>query len=390
MSAGKKAADVEKQSADNATDAIKTTGKATDELGRKLKNTGDEGSEVFGKLQKAAAGFFTLAAAKEFGQKVFEVRSEIQSLQTSFETLVGNKPQAEELFSSIKDFATHTPMQLKDLASAAQTMMSFNIPVEQIMVNLKALGDVSMGDAQKFQSLSLAFSQMSATGKLMGQDLLQMINAGFNPLATISEKTGKSIEKLKDEMSKGAISADMVRQAFIDATSEGGKFHGMLEAKSKTLEGAYSNLQGAISDMYNAIGEQSEGIMAGAIDAATVLVQNYEKVGQILLGLVATYGTYKAAVIAATLAETTATGQRMIAVRWTQLQAQAQALLNKTMLANPYVAAAAALGLLVGAIIAARDGLTDAERAQRDYNQTLEEAKRKQESINSNLSPSAR
>lgn len=380
--AGKKAADAEKQGADKATDAIQKTDKATQGLGSSLKRTGDEGTAGFDKLQKAAAGFFTLAAAKEFGQKVFEVRSEIQSLQTSFETLVGNKPQAEELFNSIKDFATHTPMQLKDLASAAQTMMSFNIPVEQIMENLKALGDVSMGDAQKFQSLSLSFSQMSATGKLMGQDLLQMINAGFNPLATISEKTGKSIEKLKDEMSKGAISADMVRQAFIDATSEGGKFYGMLEAQSKALGGAYSNLQGAISDMFNSIGEQTEGIMSGAINAATVLVQNYEKVGQILLGIVATYGTYKAAVIAVTLAETTATGQRMIAVRWTQLQAQAQAILNKTMLANPYVAAATALGLLVGAIIAARDGLTDAERAQRDYNDILDEAKKKQEDYN--------
>ena len=297
MSAGKKAADAEKQGADKATDAINKTGDATDDLGRKLKKTGDDGAEGFGKLQKAAAGFFTLAAAKEFGQKVFEVRSEIQSLQTSFETLVGNKGQAEELFNSIKDFATHTPMQLKDLAGAAQTMMSFNIPVEQIMENLKALGDVSMGDAQKFQSLSLAFSQMSATGKLMGQDLLQMINAGFNPLATMSEKTGKSISELKDEMSKGAISADMVRQAFIDATSEGGKFHGMLEAQSKALAGAYSNLQGAISDMFNSIGEQSEGIMAGAINAATVLVQNYETVGKILLQIASIYGSYKAAVI---------------------------------------------------------------------------------------------
>ena len=103
--AGKKAADAEKQGADKSTDAIDKTGKATDELGRKLKNTGDEGAAGFDKLQKAAAGFFTIAAAKEFGQKIFQVRSEIQSLQTSFDVLVGNKQQAEELFNSIKDFA---------------------------------------------------------------------------------------------------------------------------------------------------------------------------------------------------------------------------------------------------------------------------------------------
>ena len=190
--AGKKAADVEKQGADKATEAIVRTDSAAKELGGSLRKAGDEGSAGFDKLAKYAAGFFTLQKAAEFGKKIFEVRGEIQSLQTSFETLVGNKQQAEDLFNSIREFATKTPMQLKDLAGAAQTMMSFNIPVEQIMENLKALGDVSMGDAQKFQSLSLAFSQMSATGKLMGQDLLQMINAGFNPLATISEKTSAS------------------------------------------------------------------------------------------------------------------------------------------------------------------------------------------------------
>ena len=358
MGAGKKAADAEKQGADKATDAIDKTGKATDELGRKLKKTGDDGAEGFGKLQKAAAGFFTIAAAKEFGQKIFEVRSEIQSLQTSFDVLVGNKQQAEELFNSIKDFATHTPMQMKDLASAAQTMMSFNIPVEQIMDNLKALGDVSMGDAQKFQSLSLAFSQMSATGKLMGQDLLQMINAGFNPLATISEKTGKSISELKDEMSKGAISADMVRQAFMDATSEGGKFAGMLEKQSQTLGGAYSNLQGAINDMFNAIGEQTEGIMAGAINAATVLVQNYEMVGRVIMQLVSTYGTYKAAVMTVTAAEKIQALSRLAHIKHTTLLQLATdiltkktALLNATMLANPYVLAATAIGALVSAMV---------------------------------------
>ena len=371
--AGAKAATTGKQGADKATDAINKTGNATDDLGRKLRRTGNEGSESFGKLQKAAAGFFTLAAAKEFGQKVFAVRSEIQSLQTSFETLVGNKPQAEELFNSIREFAVKTPMQMKDLASAAQTMMSFNIPVGQIMENLKALGDVSMGDAQKFQSLSLAFSQMSATGRLMGQDLLQMINAGFNPLATISEKTGKSIAQLKEEMEKGAISADMVRQAFIDATSEGGKFNGMLEAQSKTLRGAYSNLQGAIDDMFNSIGEQSEGIMAGAIDAATLLVQNYEKVGKVILGLVSTYGAYRTAVMAVTVAEQVEIATKGGATVATILYDKAQKLLNATMLANPYVLAATAIGALVSALVLGIKNTDTLAESQQKLNETYAE-----------------
>lgn len=376
--AGAKAATTGKQGADKATDAINKTGNATDALGRKLRQTGNEGSESFGKLQKAAAGFFTLAAAKEFGQKVFAVRSEIQSLQTSFETLVGNKPQAEELFNSIREFAVKTPMQMKNLASAAQTMMSFNIPVEQIMENLKALGDVSMGDEQKFQSLSLAFSQMSATGKLMGQDLLQMINAGFNPLVTISEKTGKSIGQLKEEMEKGAISADMVRQAFIDATSEGGKFYGMLEAQSKTLRGAYSNLQGAIDDMLNSIGEQSEGIMAGAIDAATFLVQNYEKVGKAILFVVATYGEYKAAVMVNIALEKAQAFNRLASTKGltamqlaTTILTEKTKALNAVLMKNPYVLIATAVLSAATAFVIFREKQDSAAQKAKELNEEL-------------------
>ena len=282
------------------TTAAKETDRAfdqTDKSVKKLSKDIDSSSESFQKLTKYAAGFFTLQAAQGFARKIFEVRQEIESLQTSFRILVGDKDKADALFQGIKEFATSTPMQMKDLASAAQTMMGFGIPLEQIMENLKAIGDVSMGDAQRFQALALSFSQMSAAGKLMGQDLMQMINAGFNPLATMAEKTGKSIGTLKDEMSKGAISADMVRQAFIDATSEGGKFHGMLEEQSKTLKGAYSNLQGAIDDMLNSIGEKMQGTFTSAIDSATYLAKNYEEVGKVILTVVAAFGAYKAALM---------------------------------------------------------------------------------------------
>lgn len=285
-SAGSKAA----KEADQAFDQ-------TNRTVRKLSKEVDKGAESFQKMAKYAGAFFSMQAARAFTQKIFAVRSEIESLQTSFRVLVGDKGKADALSQSIKEFAVSTPMQMKDLASAAQTMMGFGIPLEQIMENLKAIGDVSMGDAQKFQSLALSFSQMSAAGKLMGQDLMQMINAGFNPLATMSEKTGKSIGALKDEMEKGAISADMVRQAFIDATSEGGKFHGMLEEQSKTLQGAYSNLQGAIDDMLNSIGERMQGTFTSAIDMATYLAKNYETLGKIILTLVAAYGAYKAALL---------------------------------------------------------------------------------------------
>lgn len=339
---------------------------------RKVKREADDLSSSFGSLTKYAAGFFSLAAAKSFAQKVFDVRSEIQNLQTSFHILVGEKDKADELFNSIKEFATHTPMQLNDLASAAQTMMGFGLPVEQLMENLKALGDISGGDTQRFQSLALAFSQASSAGKLMGQDLMQMINAGFNPLSTMSEKTGKSIAQLKDEMSKGAISADMLRQSLIDATSEGGKFYGMLDAKSKQLGGAYSNLEGAINDMFNEIGEKTQDIMAGSIEAATFIVQNYEKIGKVLIWLISTYGAYKAAVIANIALEKAQAFNRLASTKGltamqlaTSILTEKTKALNAVLMKNPYVLVATAVMSAVSAyMIFARRADTAANKAK--------------------------
>ena len=333
------------------TSAISKGSIATKQLGRDLDDTTEKGVAGFGRLEKAAIGFFTLQKAKEFVGNVYEVRSEIEKTETSLRILVGNKAQADALLASIRKFAVETPMQMKDFAGAAQAMMGFGIAVEDVMENLEAIGNVAMGDSQKFQSLVLAFSQTSATGKLMGQDFLQMVNAGFNPLDQMAKTTGKSMATLKKEMSDGAISADMVRQAFIDATSEGGKFNGMLEAQSKDLAGAYSNLEGAIDDMFNKIGQNSEGIMKGAIDVATVLAKNYETVGNVLLQLIATYGSYKVAVMVVTAAEAVLNGTYTVKIRLLRAAAVAQQLLNKTMLANPFVAVATAVMAVVSALV---------------------------------------
>lgn len=330
----------------------------------------------FGKIAKAAGGIFAVSQVTEFAKQIISVRGEIESLQISFETLAG-KDKGSALFEEIRQFAVATPMMMKDLAQGAQTMLAFNIEAEKVMPILRALGDISMGDAQKFNSLTLAFSQMSATGKLMGQDLLQMINAGFNPLSVISEKTGKSIGELKEEMEKGKISVEMVTDAFMSATAAGGKFHGMLEKQSHGINGAISNLQGAIDDMLNDFGESSQGIISGAIDGATYLVKNYERVGRTLLSLVGTYGVYKVAVMAVTAIEnarkaglfalTLAEHGHKIALLSTE---KAQKLLNATMLKNPYVLVATAIAGVVTALIAMESETERAKRIADEYNDT--------------------
>ena len=358
---------------------IKRAQQAFKELDNSVKNDCMSMDNVFKNLGKTIAATFTIQQASVFVQQIVKVRGEIESLEKTFEILAG-KDLGGKLFSEIKDFAVNTPMAMGDLAKGAQTMLAFNMEAKNVMPILRAIGDISMGNAQKFNSLVLSFSQMQSTGKLMGQDLLQMINAGFNPLAVISEKTGKSIGDLKEEMSAGTISADMITRAFMDATSEGGKFYGMLEAQSKSIEGSISNLEGAIEEMFNSIGEKNQGIITETIQSATEIVNNYEKVGKIIGELVGTYGLYKAAVISLSVVENLRyqaalaqmAGMTKMQVIVDILRAKTEAL-NIVMAKNPYVLAGIAIAALGVAIYKLATYQTDAEKSLKKLNEAEKE-----------------
>lgn len=334
---------------------------------------------------KAMGIAFSAQQAIAFIKQVVSVRSEIQALEVSFRTLLGSQQASAELMRQMKEFAAATPLQLNDLAKGAQTMLGFNVNPDEIMPMLKAIGDISMGDAQKFQALTLAFSQMQSVGKLMGQDLLQMINAGFSPLAVMADKTGKSIGELKEEMSAGAISADMVKQAFIDATSEGGQFYGMLSGQGDTVKGALAQLSGAFTDMFNGIGEQSEGLIKGSVKSVQWLVENYETLGKVLAGIIATYGTYKAVMMTVValerlqvqLALAKMEGMTKQAALLDILKAK-QIALNKavTAVTNPYVLLAMAIVGVTYGIYKLATAETEAEKAQRKHNEAIEQGKK--------------
>lgn len=260
-------------------DTARDQGEAMDVLAMKARN-------VLGALGVATG-------MKEFVQQVFSTRAGIESLSISFETLLGSKDKAAAMFEELRQYAVSTPMLLKDLAQGAQMMLSFNIADDEVMTYLKAIGDISMGDAAKFNSLTLAFSQMSAAGKLMGQDLMQMIGQGFNPLSVIAEQTGKKLSEVKAEMEAGQISVQQVQQAFIAATSEGGKFYGMLDKQSKGLTGAYSNLQGAVNDALNSIGEKTQGLMMTTLEYGTAMAKQWEDVAAAMAIVAGGWGLQK-------------------------------------------------------------------------------------------------
>lgn len=329
--------------------------------------------------KKALAVIGGAGVLKALGSEIIRVRGEFQAADTAIQTLLGSKEKADVLMKQVREYAKISPLEFSDVTKATQMMLGFNIEAEKVPRYLQAIGDVSMGDTQRFSSLTLAFSQMSAAGKLMGQDLNQMINAGFNPLQQISEKTGKSIATLKEEMSKGAISAEMVQQAFIDATSAGGKFYNMSENASKTINGQLSMMQDAMDAAFNELGQKSEGVIMDGIQMTTSLIENYETVGKVLVGLVTTYGAYRTAVMLAIMATSKHTIAEVALTNARVLARKAQLALNAAMLTNPYVLLATAVIGLGAAMWAFHDSTTAAEKAQKRFDEQKKQSIKKEQ-----------
>lgn len=202
------------------------------------------------KAKQALTGFKTFVGGLALGagftmlaKTGIEAAMTMEGLNAEFKVMTGSAERAAGVIREISEFAAKTPFDKLGLSRAAKTLMSFGLQSEKVVPTLKMLGDIAGADQNKLNGLALVFGQIQSTGRLMGQDLLQLINQGFNPLTEISKQTGMSVADLKKAMEKGAISADMVTLAFKSATSAGGLFYGNLEAQSQTLQGRISTLK---------------------------------------------------------------------------------------------------------------------------------------------------
>lgn len=234
----------------------------------------------FSSAKAAVGGFlgaFAASALVDFGREAIDAQSKVEQLEISFRTLLGSQEKASALIAEIKAYGTVTPYDTEGLAQAARLMLSYGMSSSKIMPTLKMLGDIAMGDKDKLQSLTLAFSQMSASGRVCKEDLNQMVDAGFNPLQIISEKTGKSIGELTDEVSKGAISVQDIEQAFIDATSEGGKFHNMVNNMSDSIAGKTAEMTDNWENFKASIGGLLKPAYLGAIQTTTSAIDAMTK-----------------------------------------------------------------------------------------------------------------
>lgn len=232
-----------------------------------------------GSLTKLIGGASVIGITKkliDMGKAAIQTSAQFEQLGVSFEVMAGGAEAGKKLTNQIIELASKTPLTTEALSDGARTLLSFGEAATDVIEDLKLLGDITGGDTQRMQSLTLAFAQVGSTGRLMGQDLMQMVNAGFNPLQIMSEKTGKSMATLKDEMAKGKISFNDVKQAMVEATSEGGRFYGMMNKQSQTLEGRLSTL----SDTWSLV---SKNIGDFFLPAAKACVSALNAIGEAIL-----------------------------------------------------------------------------------------------------------
>ena len=259
------------------------TSKDVNEMGKAMEETGKKGESGFAKIVGAAAlaggavklGMMAVDAAfaavsgafEAFGESINKA-ADFQQLETSFNVLIGNTTLAKTFLEDLSNFAASTPFTIPGLADASKTLLAFGVMSSEVIPIVSMLGDVSQGNEEKLKSLALAFGKVESQGKLTGEELNQMIDSGFNPLEHISEKTGKSMGELRKEMEKGSITSAMIREAFVAATSEGGKFFEMTKKQGMTFNGVMSTMQDTIDDLYRRFGRP-------IVDALTPIIQKW-------------------------------------------------------------------------------------------------------------------
>lgn len=362
---------------DRLSAGLDKAGRKVDEL--KTKTTGAsaemerldrQAESVRGTVSKIAGAF----AVKELVSNIVKVRGEFQQLEASFRTMLGSEEKATELMTQLLDTAAKTPFDLQSISNGARQLLAYGENVENVNDDLIRLGNIAAGLNQPLNDLIYLYGTTMTQVRLYTADYNQFVGRGIPLGRELASVLGVAESKVREMVEAGKVGFPEVQQALQNLTNEGGMFYNLMEEQSKTITGRISNIQDSISMMLNEIGHQSEGIIGGSLDAVSYLVDHYEQVGRVLVGLVGTYGAYKTAVMAVTAMQalqTAGVGALTVAETlhygWLVIVEKAQKLLNATMLANPYVLVATLIAGVVAAMVSMKTETERLKEAEEEY-----------------------
>lgn len=359
-------------------------------LFRSIGNTAEkEGSRIdniFRKITVAATGFFTAQQALEYAQKIAQVRGEYQQLEVAFNTMLGSKAKADALMTQLVNTAAKTPFDLVGVSSSAKQLLAYGIAADKVNDTLVRLGNIAAGLSIPLQDIAWLYGTTMTQGRLYAEDLNQFTGRGIPMIRELAKELGVAENEVKALVSEGKVGFPEVQKVIENLTNSGGMFYNLMEEQSKTITGKISNMSDAISVMLNEVGKANEGTINSILETGISAIENYEEIGKVIGDLVLMYGTYKAAIITISALQSlqasgiaALTAKEVIHYGWLVATQKAQLLLNRTIMANPYVAVAVAVAGIATAMWNFHDGITEAEKAQDRFNKKQKEAKEEEE-----------
>lgn len=376
---------------------VESEGKSIDDIINKIQNTAN-----------IAIGGWSIG---KFVSQMMQVRGQFQQTEMAFKTMLQSEEKAKDLMQQLINTAAITPFGVDDVTEGAKQLLAFNVAAKDVNDTLIRLGDVAAGMGVSLSEMVMLYGTTIAKGKMDTMDLYQFLNRGIPIADELAKVMGldvnNAIAEVKEQLTAGKVTSDIFIKAMQNMTSEGSKFGGMMKAQSKTITGQIRNIEDAIEQMFNELGRSQEGIINTGLDAVSTIVENWRKVGEVVMVAATAYGTYKAvlmavsalqvlnnrilqqAVVEKTLAAAAGinlSNAEAVAAARTKFLTLAQQGLTTALketaaatLLNTYVLMAAAITSLVYTIYKFSTAASAAEIAQNAWNKSMDEFNRKAE-----------
>ena len=263
-----------------------------------VEQSGQGIEQMFAGIKSAAVSALGAFSAQQFASKVMDVRGQFQQLEVAFETMLGSAEKANSLMGQLVKTAAVTPFDLQGVANGAKQLLAYGIQADDVNETLVRLGDIAAGLSMPLNDLVYLYGTTMVQGRMFTMDLRQFQGRGIPIADELAKQFGVAKEKVGELVTAGKVGSEEMKKAIISMTSEGGKFAGLMEKQSHTITGQISNIEDAVDTMFNEIGKKSEGVINTGLSSVSYLVENWEKIGKVVLVVASAYGTYKAALLA--------------------------------------------------------------------------------------------
>ena len=236
---------------------------------------------------------------EQLAGSIFNTRSQFQQLEISFNTMLGSADKSKQLMDELIQTAAHTPFDMSSITGGAKQLLAYGTEAKDVNKTLVQLGDIASGLNIPLGDLVYLYGTTVSQGRMFTMDLRQFMGRGV-PLA---EELGKILHQntteVQESVSKGKVTSDIFKEAIANMTQAGGRFGGLMEQQSKTLEGQWSNIGDSIQQMFNEIGKKSEGVFSSGLSIISAMVENWQEVIKVIGVATVAVGSYRASLMAA-------------------------------------------------------------------------------------------